>query len=256
VLNTEGVKQQLALESGPLNLSTKPSGGGSSGGSSHGKSKGIWSPASLCEEEEQSRRRHHNSKPVINSSSSPERCDGDDSSPPDSPTGRPLGNSSSSIFVRSPAALFRPFDPAFYLRSKSGGDSGGGGSSSWKAEDHHQASGQLELHRQISEESFSDSAVSVKDEDPPAHYCRGCDQAFPTHHALQSHVRQNHCGTRGGVHGGDIGINGGTGAYPCPRCPKVFEVSTNLEQHLASHHAARSFQVGDLRDHSLFKLKN
>lgn len=213
-------QQQLAPET-PLNLSTKP------------KAKGIWSPASLCEEE-QSRRTS------VGKVSSP--CD----SPtvPDSP-GRPRSSeaddyyhhrhatptgTNGSSFARGPtaAALFRPFDPFYSMRP----------SGSWKADDRQQHSPQDSRQSSGGEESvYSDS---IKDEDMTAHFCRTCDQSFSSNHALETHVRQNHC-DRDSVNGPDGRVS--SAAFPCSRCPKVFELGASLEQHLATHHASRSFQV-------------
>ena len=218
---TVAPQQQLAPET-PLNLSTKP------------KAKGIWSPASLCEEE-QSRRTS------VGKASSPDRCD----SPivaADSP-GRPRSSddgsyyrsTSSSVhkettFVHGPATLFRPFDPFYSIRS-------GHGSSSWKTTDDHHHHSPQDSSRQSSGGEESIYSDSVKDEDMTAYFCQRCDQSFSSAHALDGHVRQNHCGD-------SVGGEGVTAsAFPCSRCPKVFEHGASLEQHLATHHASRSFQV-------------
>lgn len=228
-------QQQLAPET-PLNLSTKP------------KAKGIWSPASLCEEE-QSRRTS------LGKVSSPDRCD----SPtvPDSPH-RPRSSdadespyqyhrhatsagSNGSSFARGPtaAALFRPFDPFYNMRS------GHGVGNSWKTDDlHHRQQHSPQDSRQSSGGEESVCSGSIKDEDMTSHFCRICDQSFSSVHALEVHVRQNHCGDGDSV-GGGMGGDGrvSSAAFPCSRCPKVFELGASLEQHLATHHASRSFQV-------------
>ena len=225
-------QQQQAPET-PLNLSTKP------------KAKGIWSPASLCEEE-QSRRTS------IGKAASPDRCDSP--SQPDSPGRRsseaeesPYYHHATSAatngaaFARGPtaAALFRPFDPFYNMRPIHGGGS-------WnKTKDdhhHHQEQHSPQDSRQSSNGEDSVYSDSVKDEDMTAHFCRTCDQSFSSAHALEAHVRQNHCDrdSVSGV-GGDGRVS--SGAFPCSRCPKVFELGASLEQHLATHHATRSFQV-------------
>lgn len=128
---------------------------------------------------------------------------------------------------------------------------------SWKtADDHHQI--HHHQYHQEPQHSPQDSRQSsggeesvysdnTKDEDMTAHFCRSCDQSFTSAHALESHVRQNHCDVM--MDGSSVSGDGAghqrvsMGAFPCSRCPKVFEIGASLEQHLATHHASRSFQV-------------
>ncbi|KZS06801.1 putative GFI-Pag-sens-A protein [Daphnia magna] len=259
--------QQPAPET-PLNLSTKP------------KAKGIWSPASLCEEEQSRRTTTSIGKmataptaTTTTAASSPDRCDSPHkATSPDSPppSGRrsseaedtspyhyrttSASNNATARFARGPtaAALFRPFDPFYNMRLPGHGAMGG----SWKtADDHHQI--HHHQYHQEPQHSPQDSRQSsggeesvysdnTKDEDMTAHFCRSCDQSFTSAHALESHVRQNHCDVM--MDGSSVSGDGAghqrvsMGAFPCSRCPKVFEIGASLEQHLATHHASRSFQ--------------
>ena len=258
---SKGGKDRGSAPETPLNLSTKP------------KSKGIWSPASLCEEEQQQR-----------SKRSPERSD---SSSPDSSHNEhhpvyhhhQAAAAAAAMMMHqrnvgvggvgaNPAAavsnLFRPFDPFTYVQQRSGAlwrpsaiiessssskapvsppDSSVGGRC------HNQSGEESVACSFSSEEDVKIDVSSEKDHhhhlvNPPAHYCRGCDQSFSTHHGLQMHVRQNHCAPNPRDQSVAAGASSnGSGPFPCPRCPKVFEIGASLDQHLASHHAARSFQV-------------
>ena len=268
--------QQPAPET-PLNLSTKP------------KAKGIWSPASLCEEEQSRRTTTTTTGKMIpaapataTAASSPDRCDSPQkATSPDSPP--PSGRRSSEAddnatsphhyhhaasatpngtarFARGPtaAALFRPFDPFYNMRLPGHGGVGG----SWKtaADDRYQHHNPYHHHHhQEPQHSPQDSRQSsggeesiysdnTKDEDMTAHFCRVCDQSFSSAHAMEAHVRQNHCdvlmdGSSVSGDGRDQHQRINMGAFPCSRCPKVFEIGSSLEQHLATHHASRSFQV-------------
>ena len=255
--------QQPAPET-PLNLSTKP------------KAKGIWSPASLCEEEQSRRTTTGKFAAAPTAANSPDRCDSPQkATSPDSPP--PSGRRSSEAedsspyhyhatsaatngtarFARGPtaAALFRPFDPFYNMRLPGHGGVGG----SWKAADDHQYQHNQYHHNQEPQHSPQDSRQSsggeesiysdnTKDEDMTAHFCRICDQSFSSTSALEAHVRQNHCDVL--MEGSSVSGDGrdqhqriNMGAFPCSRCPKVFEIGASLEQHLATHHASRSFQV-------------
>ena len=121
-------------------------------------------------------------------------------------------------------ALFRPFDP-FYM-------------SSWKAESlvtsseqqHQQHQQHQQRHHLVHDTSRNSEEMSVYS-----------DCSANSNNEMD--VRQNLCKD---VVNGVPGVDGVPGAntYPCSRCPKVFEHVTSLEQHLAAHHASRSFQVG------------
>jgi hypothetical protein len=137
----------------------------------------------------------------------------------------------------------------------------GGVGGSWKtaADDQYQHHPYHHHHHQEPQHSPQDSRQSsggeesiysdnTKDEDMTAHFCRVCDQSFTSAHAMEAHVRQNHCdvlmdGSSVSGDGRDQHQRINMGAFPCSRCPKVFEIGASLEQHLATHHASRSFQV-------------
>jgi len=249
-----------------LNLSTKP------------KSKGIWSPASLCEEEQQN-------KQQLRSKGSPERSD---SSSPDSDS--PNQHHHPLVYHHQAAMmlhqrnnpinnLFRPFDPFTSYVQQQQQQQQQRSNGLWRPNETSSSTATLvkpspvsppdssvgRCHNQSGEESIACSFSSEeemgnsgghKEDDAHVmmthtqHYCRGCDQSFATHHGLQMHVRQNHCApsradqSLAAIGGAGSSANGNnSGAFPCPRCPKVFELGSSLDQHLASHHAARSFQV-------------
>ena len=244
------------------------------------KSKGIWSPASLCEEEQQQQQQQQ-----LRSKGSPERSD---SSSPDSDSPSPSQHHHHHPLVyhhqaammmhqrNNPINLFRPFDPfTSYVQQQQRSNG------LWRPNETSSVAATLvkpspvsppdssvgRCHNQSGEESSIACSFSSEEEmgrgsvtgghkeddavmtTHTQHYCRGCDQSFATHHGLQMHVRQNHCAPSRGDHqslatgAGSSSSANGNGAFPCPRCPKVFELGSSLDQHLASHHAARSFQV-------------
>ena len=198
----------------PLNLSTKP------------KSKGIWSPASLCEEESrQNKISTADSSSSESSPNSPNKSVSEDNE--EAKTEYP---SLPSVMVRN-ASLFRPFDPCYMIsnwNSKNGNN-----------EDvyrNHQGDNTQNSEESSGNYSDCDKADNNKDlaelRSSTPTYNR-CDNMFKATQCLDVHVRQTHCSRQ----------SGGSESFPCSRCPKIFEHSSLLEQHLATHHPTRSFQV-------------
>ena len=205
----------------PLNLSTKP------------KSKGIWSPASLCEEES---RKNQGSPTQVHSDSSPESPDNKtlDESNDDRHSAEQHSPFPSALMRNS--SLFRPFEP-FYNAMRS----------TWPSALHGAADGsdvfrsrdaESGRHSDDSSDNESKSARGSAEDSSLAHSsgllltCSRCDKSFATAQSLDLHVRQAH-----------LRDSTGESSYPCSRCPKIFEHSSQLEQHLATHHPTRSFQV-------------
>ena len=239
--SVEEEKRGLNGAERPLNLSTKP------------KSKGIWSPASLCEQESKSSPQSATAAEldVEDSSSSPSESPGSPETTTSAATRHhhdqaEQAASFSAALMRTSASLFRPFDP-FYTAMRTAG---------WNAalhlpgnQHHHQhhqhhldghghhgggRGGEPESEPESSDGDKTDAGAAAAPQ-PPLPTCVRCDKSFANAQSLELHTRQAHLRDQA------------ESSHPCPRCPKIFEHSCQLEQHLASHHPIRSFQVSDSR---------